>query len=216
MNQITQSCCKNNQGVALLLAGDTQGAFRAFKVALTAVKDLLDEIDQTSSASTSTLDTDWSSLVHASQLSSLHENQQLYVFDRPLQLRPPETESLDDHLLAFFASVILFNLALASHISGKDQTSATLYDMCMLAVADCLDFGALQHVLLVLALNNKAQLYFERCDYEKSATCLAQLSELLEEDMLLLHETMDEVEVEGIFLNSMLVHLPVPVAAKAA
>jgi hypothetical protein len=68
-------------------------------------------------------------------------------------------------------------------------------------------------ILILLALNNKAQIHYDQCQYTESSACLTQISAIMG-DVYALHSALYQKDFEGILLNVML--LSTPTAAQAA
>lgn len=146
--------------------------------------------------------------------------QQGYVYDRPLLLGAPSSNDDVETLLSLYSAVILFNLALACHWMGRHRgrepaarRALVLYRMSMQLLMSCAQVGTMPVVLALLALNNRANIHYEYCDYQQTATCLQEMSKILTDDEFLC-SSLPETDVEGLLLNVIL--LETPTAAKAA
>lgn len=222
MNSIKRSCHRNNEGVCLLTCGDTQGAMVAFQDAIGGVKELVDKCGEASSSSkmAPAMTAEFASLQSATKLVNLRSDYS-YIYDRPLHLYPPNDPSMIcDSLLSFYSAGILFNLALASHLFGRTsgnersiKRATVLYRMCLQLVQNCSDFGTAPRIMALLALNNRAQIHYEYCDYPQSRHCLKEMSKMLA-DSSFLQDSLSDSDVEGLLLNVMLTQ--VPTAAQAA
>jgi hypothetical protein len=161
----------------------------------------------------------------------VHSNGHYYIYNRPLKLPTIESVSSLEELAAivFTASTsMIFNTALAWHqlgeCTGRDDCKIKAgqnYDV----VAAILDaaIGGTRHrcctndlslsVLKCLVLNNRAQLYYESCDYVNSEHCVREMRDLLAlSDSL--EPYLDDDEVDELRLN--MVSLRPPTVAHAA
>jgi hypothetical protein len=150
---------------------------------------------------------------------------QHYVYNRSMLLSTVTKVSDVDELSAIIltASVsMIFNMAIAWHEFSQFTCSerylakaGQLYD-CMLSILDTTN-GILDDesftVLKCLGLNNRAQMYYEQCDYVQSARCVDGMRYLLlATDMLECY--LDVEEVDEIRMN--MVYLQPPTVAHAA
>jgi hypothetical protein len=125
------------------------------------------------------------------RLSCGLQNGDFYVYDR-LVLLPADVDksSIAPDMGTFDFTVrasILFNLAVGYHIQGMQwgkgsllKLSSQLYDVVLAALDDVTDDSdASIRVLKCLALNNRAQLYFEQMDFDEGMDCIDEMSILL-------------------------------------
>jgi hypothetical protein len=68
-------------------------------------------------------------------------------------------------------------------------------------------------VLTLLALNNKAQIHYDQCEYIQSGHCMKTISDIMGR-IRGLHSTLNHEDFEGLLFNMML--LSTPTAAQAA
>jgi hypothetical protein len=68
-------------------------------------------------------------------------------------------------------------------------------------------------ILALLCINNKAEILFDKGDYQQTGVCLEFVSSLMAKAALIAN-SLDEAEVEGLRLNRML--FTPPTCAKAA
>lgn len=222
MNSVNQACYTNNRGVSLLIAGDTKGAMGAFQAALATVKEVVNLCDDHFESEKDSRATD--SVVSLIQESNANlpglKTGESYLYDRPLLLETPTAGDLDT-VLTLYSAVILFNLALSCHQlghRGKDSAlkrAAVLYRMSMQLLYNCPNCGTTPALLSLLALNNRAQIHYEYCDFQQSSHCLKEMTKvMLVPDAKCLYTALPETDVEGLLLNVML--LEPPTAAQAA
>jgi hypothetical protein len=219
MNTIQQACTSNNQGVDLLVAGEFFHAMRSFQIALNLLKDAADvegtccpEMPASSEEQTLPL---CQSTLTIPGLQGMH----CYVYDHGI-LITDATNGDSDEMLSLYSGIVLFNLALASHREGrvgseKSLKKATmLYGMALqLLTSSPMPNDISASILILLALNNKAQIHFDHCQYGESSACLTQISAIMG-DVHALHSALYQKDFEGILLNVML--LRAPTAAQAA
>lgn len=150
-----------------------------------------------------------------------------YIYGRPILLEEPSQAHNLECVLSFYSASILFNLALACHhvgiTNGRESAlnrATLLYKMsiqllhnCQTSTGSSSELGTAPAVLSLLALNNRAQIHYETCDYVQSSTCLSQMSRILHNSDFL-YGALPEDDVEGLLLNVML--LETPSAAHAA
>jgi tetratricopeptide (TPR) repeat protein len=212
----------NNQGVLLLVEGNMQAAMSVFQSALTGIKQIVNNEDLEGKMQATTLTPQPSFLRESSDRLKMLQTEHSFIYDRPLLIDQITTIDDLDSALALLSAAVLFNLALTCHQlgkSGKDEAlkrAAVLYRMCMQLLANCDSNDASTTVLALLALNNRAQIHYELCDYHQSKHCLRQCSKIMQDDMNLhgLHETLSPSDLEGLLLNVML--QDPPTAAQAA
>lgn len=225
MQSIKLSCEQNNQGVALLTSGDSQGAMAAFQISLASIKQLVnfaedeDEEESSSDIGFSQGTPKGTIAIHESTAGlPMLISPYSYVYDRPLLLQPPQCQDLDA-ILAMFSAIILFNLALTCHSAGCTgresalKRATVLYRMSIQLLQNCATCGSAPLILSILALNNRAQIHYEHCDYVQSKHCLKEMSRVML-DTQSLYTALPEKDVEGLLLNVML--LETPTAAQAA
>jgi tetratricopeptide (TPR) repeat protein len=217
MNAIKQAC---NQGVDLLVAGDFLNAMQSFRSALSLLREASNEVQGTyrtgmsSSSEESPLPVCQSTLT----IPGL-QGMQCYVYDHGIMITDT-TDGDSDKMLSLYSAIVLFNLALASHREGrlggeKSLEKATaLYGMALKLLASSPTLDDISATILILiALNNKAQIHYDQCQYRESSECLTEISAIMG-SVYALRSALNPKEYEGILLNVML--LNAPTAAKAA
>jgi tetratricopeptide (TPR) repeat protein len=221
MNAIKQACTSNNQGVDLLVAGDFLNAMQSFRSALSLLKrEASNEVKGTyySGMSASSEESPLPVCQSTSTIPGL-QGTQCYVCDHGIMITNT-TNGDSDKMLSFYSAIVLFNLALASHREGmlgseKSLEKATaLYGMALKLLASSPmpdDISAT--ILILLALNNKAQIHYDKCQYRESSECLTEISAIMG-SVYALRSALNPKDYEGILLNVML--LNAPTAAQAA
>jgi hypothetical protein len=145
-----------------------------------------------------------------------------YVYDRPMDLSPLvvlDKELVDGcphgHVL-LVSTALVFNLALLNHQHARQSGASRywmhaglLYDMVLslLDNADDCHNESLQ-VLTCLALNNRANVYYETCEYTASMSCLDELCDVLMACDDIFDHFIVDTEAAEIRRNVMYVHVP--------
>jgi hypothetical protein len=144
---------------------------------------------------------------------------QCYVCDHGIMITNT-TSGDSETMLSLYSVIVLFNLALASHREGRLGSensldkATVLYGMALKLLASSPmpdDISAT--ILILLALNNKAQIHYDQCQYGESSECLTEISKIMG-SVYTLQSALHPKDYEGILLNVML--LNAPMAAKAA
>ncbi|GKY95789.1 hypothetical protein MPSEU_000539600 [Mayamaea pseudoterrestris] len=209
----------NNHGINLLVAGHSQEAMNTFQSALSGIKEIVSDQDPSLHSDTSMSVAPTQRFISESPLilHTLHTDQS-FVYNRPLVI--DEIVSIDDldSTLALLSAAILFNLALVCHQIGREgqekalKRASVLYRMSLQLLQNC-EANECTTVICLLALNNRAQIHYELCDYSQSGHCLKQISKIMHDDVRL-HESLNAADLEGLLLNVML--QDPPSAARAA
>jgi hypothetical protein len=238
MSSLYEAAALNTEGVRLLGLGNTADALPKLQSAVAFMKEVavehaenpheflrtLRRNDQSLRPSTAThMEEDWS--FGSGILSSL-KSDVCYIYNRPLLL-PSTTlrttrsrEDVDEFILTA-STFLIFNFALACHQHGMTSRSeeylsraAALYRLTLKSLAST--EGSIQpiHTILqCLALNNLANLHFDRCDYAKSQACLSLMCDIImTTDCLDTH--LSGKEMEELMLNT--IHMQPPLVAHAA
>lgn len=217
----------NNVGVNHLRNGNISRASHAFQSAIVIILEAATSI--TEQIQTNILQNNHNdcSLFSLEQrpvtLTGLH-NEHCYVYNRPLivqaDLNMLSHEDLDSFVLTF-STVVVFNFALACHqqgnISGAEVSllkAGQMYSMALQILASKeINNNDCHAVLQCLALNNLAQLHYDRCDYQKSQSCMSTVLDIVT-TTICLSDHLDEKESEEIMMN--LLYMQPPTAAHAA
>jgi hypothetical protein len=222
MNSIKYACSLNNQGVYFLVSGDSLSATKSFQSALNLLKEAVNEAETTSCPGMTLLnDEEEATMPFCESTSTVPglECMQCYVYDYAILFTNTAIQESED-MLSLYCAIILFNLALASHREGRLgsekslKKAALLYSMTVqLLTRSDMPADTSANILALLALNNKAQIHYDQCEYIQSVDCLQVISKIMG-SVHGLHSTLNPKDVEGLLLNVML--LNVPTAAKAA
>jgi hypothetical protein len=216
MNTIKQACTSNNQGVDLLVAGEVYQAMRSFQSALNLLKEATGTCctEMSASSEESTLPLCQSTLTIPG-LQGMH----CYVYDHGIMITDV-TIGDSDEMLSLYSGIVLFNLALTSQSEGRLgsnkclKKATVLYGMALqLLTSSPMPDDISASILILLALNNKAQIHYDQCQYKESTECLTNISAIMG-NVYALHSALYQKDFEGILLNVML--LSTPTAAHAA
>jgi hypothetical protein len=211
----------NNHGIKLLVAGHSQEAMNSFQNALAGIKEVVSDQNPRFDCEASMSLAPTQRLISESPLIlQALQTDQSFVYNRPLVIEEVTAVAIDDldSTLALLSAAILFNLALCCHqVGGAGQEKAlkrasVLYRMSLQLLQNC-EANECTTVICLLALNNRAQIHYELCDYSQSGHCLKQISKIMHDDIRL-HESLNAADLEGLLLNVML--QDPPSAARAA
>jgi hypothetical protein len=222
MNSIKYACSLNNQGVDLLLSGESSRAMKAFQSTLSLLK-AAHEANTTSCIIELNISFDDASLPFCESTSTIPALQGLpcYVYDHGILLSDNVNADTDE-TLSLYIAIVLFNSALASHSEGtalgRDKSlmkASVLYSLVVkfLNSRTMLDDTSTA-ILTLLALNNKAQIHYDQCEYVHSVDCMNQISKIMGSRVGGLHSALNRKDINGLMLNVML--LIAPTAAQAA
>lgn len=147
-----------------------------------------------------------------------------YVYNRPLLL-PTNLSTITNRtdMEAFglmVSTTVIFNLALAWHqfaaITGAEAPlfrAGKIYDFIVQVLDRDDEDDASRNVMRCVALNNRAQIFYQQADYVSSQMCMGDVFELLSMSEHL--ETyLGETEAQEIRFN--IFHLSTPSVARAA
>ncbi|CAB9522817.1 expressed unknown protein [Seminavis robusta] len=196
----------NKVGVSCLASGSGADAVRAFKQALGVMAQV------TQHPESSQL---FQSRIHACSPVPIHGMKTpFYLYSNGLVF-----EASTDIDIAFVNSVILFNLALAFHQRGlqcgREQAlrkALSLYDLSTQLISD---LSACSGALLLVALNNSAQIQFELGEYQ----CSCETLQMLEGEAVHLpladcsSAVLGQEHIDQIFLNVALTKPPMTAAS---
>jgi hypothetical protein len=112
-------------------------------------------------------------------------------------------------------------LALASHSEGTAlgqakllKKASVLYSLVVqLLNRDTIPQDAFTTILTLLALNNRAQIHYDQCEYDQAVDCLKNVA-LIMGGVPGLHSALNQKDIDGLQLNVMV--LSTPSAALAA
>jgi hypothetical protein len=222
MNSIKYACGQNNQGVDLLVSGDSSSAMKSFQGALKLLKEAVANlVEETTSCTGMTISNEEATLPFCESPSKVPgiEGMQGYVYDHGIMITDI-TNGESEEMLSLFIAIVLFNLALATHREGRLgrekslKKAAMLYSItAQLLTGDAMPDDMSASILTLFALNNKAQIHYEQCEYIQSVDCMEEISEIMS-GVDGLDSNLNSNDVEGLMLNVML--LKIPTAAQAA
>jgi hypothetical protein len=225
MYSIERACSLNNQGVDLLVTGDSSGAMDSLKMAMDIIKEAM--IDETSTTSCDGLN-------HASKEVALPISESplavpgmqgtpCFVYDHGIMIaRTTTSKETSDAMLSLYSAIVLFNMALTCHHDGRLGRDLSLkraslfYNMTGVQILNGNiareDISAA--ILTLLALNNKAQIHYDQCEYIRCVDCLREVLRIMD-SVKAVHFTLSQKDIEGLLLNVMVLNTP-PTVAKAA
>jgi hypothetical protein len=221
MNSIKHACSLNNQGVDLLVAGESSRAMKAFQTAVGLLKTAVNEVDEKSACTEMDQSFDVSlpfceSTSSVSGLQGLH----CYVYKHGIMISGNVDEE-SEATISLYIAIVLFNLALASHCQGtalgRDallKKASVLYTLVVQLLNRCaMPEDASTTILTLLALNNKSQIHYDQCDYVQSIDCMKHISQIIGSGRGF-HFALNPDDLEGLMHNVML--LKTPSGAQAA
>jgi hypothetical protein len=214
MNSIQNAFSLNNQGVHLLVSGDSSSAMRSLKRAMRIFKEA---INGTTSCTGMNLSIEEAALPFCESAFAIPGLQDIhfYTYDHGIMLT---TNEESDELLTLYSAIVLFNLALAYHHQGrllgheKTLKRASVLYSATAKILTNVDYMSAT-ILTLLVLNNKSQIHYDQCEYIQSVDCLKVISKIMG-SVKVLHVILNQKDLEGLLLNTMLV--VVPTAAQAA
>jgi hypothetical protein len=221
MNSIKYACSLNNQGVDLLVSGDSSRAMRSLQIALNLLKEASDLLETTSciGMTQSNKEAPLPFCESPSTVPGL-EGTEFYFYDHGIMITDI-TNGESEEMISLYIAIVIFNLALASHIEGRLghekslKKAALLYSMTVqLLTGSSIPDDMSATILTLFALNNKAQIHYDQCEYIESVDCMEAISKIMGSAHSL-QSTLSPKDVEGLMLNAMLL-LNVPSAAHAA
>ena len=215
MNSIKHACSLNNQGVDLLIAGESSRAMNAFQTAVGLLKAAVHEAEKSACTGMDQF-CDNESLPFCESTSTVSGLQGLhcYVYKHGVMISgnvDEETEAT----ISLYIAIVLFNLALASHCQGtalgRDallKKASVLYTLVVqLLNRSTIPEDASNTILTLLALNNKAQIHYDQCEYAESVDCIKYISQIMGR-IPGLHFALHPDDLEGLMLNAMLLRTP--------
>jgi hypothetical protein len=222
MSLIQYACSLNNQGVDLLVAGESSRAVKAFQSALDLLKTALHEAEKNTCTAMDQSGNDVL-LPFCESTSTVTGFQGLYgyVYDHGIMIPGNGSNEASEATIAFFIAIVLFNLALTSHCQGTVlgrakllRKASVLYSLVVQLLTTCtMPENAATTNLTLLALNNKAQIHYDQCEYVESIDCMKNVSKFICIGCGS-HSALSHEALEGLLLNVMLTSTPS--AAQAA
>jgi hypothetical protein len=220
MNSIKYACSLNNQGVDFLVSGQSTRAIKAFQSAVGLLEQAVNDAERTSCTGMNLLSQEATqpfceSFSTVPGLQDMH----CYVYDHGIIITDT-SKGESDEMLALFTAIVLFNLALTTHrqgILGSEKSlkkASLLYSLAEKLLTRCtIPEDASTTILTLLALNNKAQIHYDQCEYLHSVDCMKTILKIMG-SVQDLYFTLSHEDLEGILLNVVL--LNPPTAAQAA
>jgi hypothetical protein len=218
MNSLSQAIAMNNECVQLVKDGCIAEGILMLQRATVKLQDVSQQRDASRSVSVTTVPNDfW----FAREPKDLDPTGHFYVYDRPMDLSPltvdkEVVESCPHGRLFLASAALVFNLALLNHQYAR-QTGASrfwmhaglLYDMVLSLLDNAVHCPneSLQ-VLTCLALNNRAHVYYEMCEYTASMSCLDELCDVFMCCDGIFDHYIVEAEAAEIRRNAMYLHVP--------
>jgi hypothetical protein len=222
MNSIKNACSLNNQGVDLLVSGESTRAREVFQSALSLFKQAEAEAETTSCTEMNIPCDDssppfWESTSKVSGLQGLN----CFVYDHGVIISDNVNCDTDETRISLYVAIVIFNSALASHSEGAAlgqekalMKASTLYSLVVqLLTRTTILQDTSTTILTMLALNNKAKIHYDQCEYVQSVDCMKNISKIMCTNRGL-HSSLNHEDLEGLLLNVLL--LSTPSAAKAA
>jgi hypothetical protein len=211
----------NNQGVDLLVTGDPSGAMASLKMAMDILKEAINETNPTSCHG----------LNQANEVAALPicessltvpglQGTPCYVYDHGIMIARATNEEPSDEMLSLYSAIVLFNMALTCHHEGRLGREPSLkraslfYNMtAQILSGNAVPDDVSATILTLLALNNKAQIHYDQCEYIQCADCLKEVPRIMG-TVQAVHSALSQEDIKGLLLNVML--LNTPTAAQAA
>jgi hypothetical protein len=217
MNSINYACSLNNQGVELLVSGESSRAMNAFHSALSLLKAVQKTFETTSCTEINEVSRSDASLpfyestLTVSGLQSLH----CYVYDHGLVISGNGDGDTTEETISLYIATVLFNSALASHSEGtalgleKSLIKASkLYGLAAQLLTQCAILEeTFTTILIMLALNNKAQIHYDQCDFVQSVDCMQRISKIMC-SVCGINAAFNHKNLEQILLNVILMTAP--------
>jgi hypothetical protein len=148
------------------------------------------------------------------------QGMEFYCYDHGIMIADT-TKDESEEILSLYSAIVFFNLALVSHRGEgrlrRDKSlkkAALLYGLsAQLLEGPTIPDDMSASILTLFALNNKAQIHYEQCEYIQSVDCMEEISEIMS-GVDGLDSNLNTNDIKGLMLNVML--LNVPTAAQAA
>jgi hypothetical protein len=138
-----------------------------------------------------------------------------YVYDHGIMILGNVSNEATEATISLYIAIVLFNLALASHCQGTAlgrakllKKASVLYSLVAQLLNRCvMPEDTSTTILTLLALNNKAQIHCDQCQYAESVSCIKSVSLIINSDRGL-HSALNHEALEGLLLNVMLLRTP--------
>ncbi|CAB9525396.1 expressed unknown protein [Seminavis robusta] len=138
------------------------------------------------------------------------QNSAFFVYDEPLLFVPDSEITIKS--LAFYKAVLLFNVALVLHKKSNCVDAWSVYralhfyELCLECCKECNDHPSCLEISAA-ALNNKAHIYFEHCEFSTARMVL----DTLLVTMIFTHGRpleFEEKNTQGILFNLYMLRMP--------
>jgi hypothetical protein len=217
---IKHACSLNNQGVDLLVSGDSSGAMSSLKMAMDILKEAVNEANATSFDGLNQVNAEAALPICESRLTVPGlQGVPCYVYNHGIMI-DRTTDEASGEMLSLYSAIVLFNMALTCHHEGRLGRETSLkraslfYSMTVQILNGNIVPGDVSaNILTLLALNNKAQIHYDQCEYMQCDDCLKELPRILG-SVQAIHSTLSQEDIKGLLLNVMLMNTPT--AAQAA
>jgi hypothetical protein len=220
MNSIKYACSLNNQGVDLLVSGESAKAIKAFQCALFLLEKVANEAE-TSACTGMNLSSEVATQPFCGSTSTVQglHDMHCYIYDHGIIITDTSNGESDE-MLSLYGAIVLFNWALTSHREGRLgrekslKKASLLYSVVEQLLTRCtIPQDASTTILTLLATNNKAQIHYDQCEYVQSVDCMKSILTIMG-SVQGFHPTPCHEDIDGILLN--VVMLNTPSAAHAA
>ena len=183
MNFIKQAAYLNDEAIVLLSAAKYRDAMRAFESALVGMQMLINAANELPLQANQTVSLP-NCMVRGSIAISDFQSDQFYIYNNFLRFSHGNTFCHKD--LAFYVSIILFNMALASHVEGRNtndervlRKALKMYQMGFEMVDEVAIDSNHAREIMVLMVNNKALIHHELGAYTQRKQDIELLSDLI-------------------------------------
>lgn len=226
MNHIRRAAYFNSTGATCLAFGENAKAFKSFKTSLKCLAQAIMHAEDTAPTEGQTADTEMiTKAVPRSPMSQTKEGAlgadgEPYLYSKGLVFYPNATLSTCD--LAFYCSVVVFNLVLTYHRKSKNLRESDLtkllqlYELCLKLISEGAksnDYDCCN--LMVATLNNKSVVHSQLGQHIKARRMLYHVWDVMKYPDRR-PQLLETSEVEGIFLNIYLILVNAPQVAGAA
>lgn len=219
MNLIKHASELNNLGAHLIIQGDLGKATAAFQSALAIMKNAStpvgsnDSEDQERNAARDHSHSFRAFVGEIEVSSNVAQRNDSDIYNIPFVLEERLIPQ-QDIALPLYSAIILFNLGLSLHdesLTGREvclKQATHIYRMSLQILESVSQQCPSAVVVAVAALNNKAAIHFELCEYTESKRCWVVLSQLFASAQAVMHVAMDATALGRIFMNFQMSNFP--------
>lgn len=188
MNFVKQATKLNNEGVSRMAGDENTKAMVAFQQSLALMKQSVNQFESEDDDD----DKDMSEAKFAPLRKSpfdlsMFQSGPSYVYNHYLLLHDKDfVEGDTESVLVLSSAIILFNFALACHqqglSSGREaalKKASQLYRLTVKLLVDNELHDINTTSLALVALNNRAQIHYDQCDYAESRFCIEEMASLM-------------------------------------